>query len=407
MSPSTHQVGHTDIARRWGDRLPALFGRETRYVAVTYLQQIFLFATIIEAVVLSLDVATHIDSLFGSNDTAFGFDGISRIAYYAFLRGAYVLESVLPIGTFVGILAAEFSLSRRNERIMIFNSGRPPLYSLFAALLVGVLMGGMQFFAESYARPISVELQSLSDFRDYGPRFRTTEVTDRKWVTAGTTIVNGRVDFHEGIAMRDVVIYRVNDAGQLEALFIAQRAVPRTSGRIWTITDGTRWNFTTNEAGLRVKATRDGQPFSALDIPLRLQPLWLTNIEIRPSFVRHGDLAILAANSDTVPNSYRYATAYKTRGAAVARMVGFALLAASLSLFYIATRQKLILALKIGIIGYSALVLSVVFRHLGEAGIVSPQIAAWALPALLIATTTSIVVLLAGRGNGAALRLQH
>jgi lipopolysaccharide export system permease protein len=379
-----------DIPPHPGGRL-AVFGRETFYVAGLYLRQAAIFAGLGLAIVISLDGASNAAAVLSAPVEQSGLDGPLRLAYYLFLRGGYVLSSILPIGAIVGVVWAEFILAASRERIMIANSGRSPLRSLIPAVVFGLILGALQFVAIAYGRPASVEAQSTSNFRYYGPRFLQPVTTDQQWLAAGQSALHARVEIDTTVSLRDVLLYSFDGQGRLEAIVSAERATPGPTPGIWTFEQGSTWDLARIAAGGSDAMRMESADFASLRRPLQLEPVWLKNLEVLPQLLPQEDLVVLASGRPGIPSSSEYEAAYHERFAGIFFCVGMALLGASLSLLTFAPGMGPMPALKVGIAGGLAYVGTNASSLLGTYGIVAPILAAWSMPVTLIVLSISLI----------------
>jgi len=377
----------------------AFFGRETRYVAKIYLQRTFIFAFVALAVILSLDVATIPSAVMSDRLEVHGLRGFPRLAYYMFLRATYVLPSILPISVIMGIVWTEFVLAGGNERVMIFNSGRPPVYSLIPALLVGILIGIFQYGALAYGRPISVELHGLSKIRYYGPKMRRPHTTDRKWIATDNTVVYARVEFKTDFRLLEVVVYKISEQGTLETIISAASAEPTDTLGVWNFNSGTEWHFSPAADGLLRQEDRTETNFKNLQIEMSLHPVWVENIDVDPPKLRQRDLKILASNAPGIPKGFSYQTAYQERFASFFTTIGISLLAASLCFVMLTSGANVSASLKIGLYGYCVHVSSVLFILLGQYGYLPAIVAVWTLPILFIFVSAIILYIHHAKGR--------
>lgn len=331
----------------------ALFGRETRYVLRLYLQRIFIFISVVLAIVLSLDVASNVNSVMSKSSEVTGIDGLPRLLYYVYLRGGYVLPSILPFAGIVGVVWAEYGLAVSLERTMIFISGRVPVYSLIPAIIVGLLMGLFQYAALGYVRPASVEEQTASTYRYYGPKFRRPFVTDPQWIASDGAFVNAKVYIGDYVAFKEVVSYNLDDRGKLESIVTAASARPSEKPGYWVYYTGTKWEFSdTGDDGISSRLRLQEAQFETLEKELKINPLWAENINIKPRYLPQPMLAKLVSAGDGAPQYFQYATAYQERYASVFFSVAMTLLGAYFFVAGILTHYACLSGVEIGDFGY-------------------------------------------------------
>jgi lipopolysaccharide export LptBFGC system permease protein LptF len=364
-------------------RLLAPFGCETRYVLALYLQRAVIFGIVGMGVVLLLDLATSLPQLLANGPGGGAPGEISRLAYYLLLRAGYDLPALLPITAIVGVIWAEYGLANSRERIMIANSGRPPLHSLMTALLFGLLLGALQFAALAYARPAAVAAQTAGGFRYYGPKFHQPILTDPKWIAANGTMLNARVDIGAGVALRDVLLYSTDAAGRLEAILGAASAVPGARPGTWIFEQGSVWYPSLGGARRSPAEAMQPVPFTRLAWPLELDPLWVRDIDVLPPLLAQSDLAALAAGGSRVPDAFSYRSAYDERFAAVFSCVGMALLGAGISLLTFGQAVGARQILRLGLCGGIAYLGLGILPMLADYGVLPSLLGAWGGPLAL------------------------
>lgn len=380
MTAATRRVDTEGLRPGWH---LALFGRETRYVLALYLQRAVIFTVVGMGVVLLLDLATSLPLLLASGSGGGAPGEASRLAYYLLLRAGYDLPALLPVTAIVAVSWAEYSLANSRERIMIANSGRPPLRSLVTALLFGLLLGGLQFAALAYGRPAAVAAQTAGDFRYYGPKFHQPVLTDPKWIAADRAMLNARVDIGAGVALRDVLLYSTDAAGKLEAILGVAAAVPGARPGTWIFEHGSVWYPSVGGSRRSPAEAMQPVPFTRLAWPLELDPLWVRDIDVLPPLLAQSDLAALAAGGPGVPAAFSYRSAYDQRFAAVFSCVGMALLGAGISLLTFAQRVGARQMLRLGLYGGIAYLGLGILPMLADYGVLPSLVGAWGGPLAL------------------------
>lgn len=369
----------------------ALFGQETRYVSRLYLQRVGLFAAVALTIVLSLDVATNLNAVMSDRSVVSELQGPARLAFYALLRAGYVLPSILPIAVFMGIMWAEYSLAISQERIMIFNCCRAPMFSLVPAVIVGLLFGLLQFAALGYGRPASVEAQGVSNFRYYGPKFRRNSISNPKWIALDRAVVNARIEHGSPVVLHDVVVYWLNRQAQLVTIVSATRVVPASSAGKWVFERGSISDFIPRQNAPDGHEVVHKAKFERLERELSLDTLWVENIEVSGPLLPQSTLAALASGNGGVPKAFSYQTAYQERFAGILYGVAMALAAASLSLMKFSPKMRWDEPLKIGMYWFGVHVSSSILIVLGTYGYVPAVLAAWTIPLVLGSGTVYLV----------------
>ena len=365
-------------------RRGTIIGRETAYVTGLYLRRAFVFTGIILAIVLALDVVGRMTQVLALNDDATGLNGLLALLSYIGLRAAFVLPSALPIAAIMGVVWAEFGLSRSNERIMIFSSGRAPVRSLMPALIFGIVIGLLQFAAVNFSRPYSTEVQAQSKYRYYGPRFVSAALPNAKWFVTNDTVYNARIAFGPPVVLHDVVVYRLAPSGRLESIISADQAISNTEGDGWEFQNGTIFTFAWAQDGRTALKAPTQTVFVSRSFPVSLDPHWAEFIDIDPHLLPFKTLHNLAVADSGIPNSVAFRAAYQQRYAAILTCLAMALIGASLSLMMFAPQMAPTKLVQVAAIGYAAHVGSTVLKLLGEHGLVPLPVAIWMWPLAII-----------------------
>lgn len=358
-------------------RAAALLGTETRYVLRLYAARVFLAFAAILAVVLSLDLAINLDQLLQSADPLRA-DVQGRLAWYVVLRIGYNLPAIVPIAAALGVLWAEWGLARSNERMMIANSGRAPALSLMPAMVLGLILGALQFVAVAHVQPRVMEEQALAGYRDYGPRFRA-ELGPPRWIQVEDAVIRARIDFSQGPepVLREVRAFMLGPEGHLSGIVDAEQARPSGRPGIWTLSDVRIWTAAGQGAGTITAAPE-------LDLPLSLEHLWLSHADIMPRFLPQHALRALSAATAGVPRQWRFSANLTERRSAPLVLLAFTVMTATLSMKMLGPRGPLLSALKIGALGYTVHVALKTMAALAEYGYLSPLLGAWLVPGVVL-----------------------
>lgn len=387
----TGRSDQSSLLRRPGSRPGAHlapWGRETRYVFGLYLQRALVFLAVSLGIILSLDLASNLSSLLSSNMPSASASAPEWMAYYLFLRAGFDLPALLPLAAFIAVMWGEYSLTSTRERLMVLNSGQAPLRSLLPALLLGVLLGCIQFAAIAYGRPAAVEGQGVAGFRYYGVKFLGPTVTDPKWFASSSAVIHARIDAGGEIALRDVLMYRLSENGALASLVSAAVARPGPRPDSWTFSDGSIWSVGPIESGHAVPSMNKTSVFTTLELPLLLDPLWVANFEVVPEYVDQTDLAALSSGGAGVPNVVAYEAAYQERFAESLSCVGMALLSAAVALAGLGQPIGLRRWLTFGCWGGIAYLCGGILPMLANHGALPALIGAWGTPLALCCGAT-------------------
>ena len=319
---------------------------------------------------LAIDIAVNFDTV----TTGTGTDGLpdtaARIAFYLLLRFTYNLPAIIPLAGGIGIIWAEWTLARGYERAMIANTGRATLVSLLPALLLGVALGTVQIAALALLRPLSVEAQAVHGFRAwYGPRLGGLD-PQQHWIAADGTILRAQVDFRsDPPELREITAFRLGADHRLNEVIVAEGGV----------FDGPELHFETPEIW-----RSDGAADPPEQANVALHPVWLRNIGLEPRFWRQSDLAAVAYAPAGVPQQHLYRAILQSRFAGLMRLVAICVLVAALCFALIRPHPGISVGLWLGGAGYAIQFLTQTLTTLGKYGHLSPPLAFWVLPSVLV-----------------------
>ncbi len=354
----------------------SILGRETRYVARLYIVQILIVTILVLGLVLALDLAGRFDRILTAQGREELPEGVLRILYYLTLRAAYNLPAILPIATAVGIIWIEFRLARSHERSMIANTGRATSLSLVPSLLVGLLIGSIQFTLVASIRPMAVEAQGVAGFRNYGPRFGEY-ISAPIWMDVDGTILRTRIRHTaEGPELIDLRLFGFNADNRLVQVAWADGA-RATATDLLLLGENGGW------LGASQQADR---------VPLTINPDWLSYAGVSPRFLPQSSLARIAAAQDGVPTQNAYRAALQERWASLALGPALAILVSLLSMTLMAPRVRPAVPLGIAAVSYAVHVGNSAISVLGEYERLPPAISAWGLPVTILLVCGAVVV---------------
>ncbi|MFY0596613.1 MAG: LptF/LptG family permease [Cognatishimia sp.] len=369
--------------KRAGQAMRTLFGRETSYVAGLYFRRALIFSGIVLAIILALDVVGRMTRVLSLNDDAGGLDGLWVLLHYVLLRAAFVLPQLLPVAAIMGVLWAEFALSKSNERSMIFSSGRAPINSVMPALIFGVVIGALQFGAVNIARPYSAQAQAEAGYRNYGVGFSRAETVASEWFATEGTVFNARVAFDPRPVLKEVVVYRIAPTGRLEAIITADEAAALPAGEGWEFQNGKLWSFSWADDGWSWLERADESFFSSIAEQVPLDPVWTDHIGIDPHLLPFTPLKQLATADGGIPDALSFKAAYQQRYADVLICIAMALVGAGLALTMFKPKTAPMRLLAVAAIGYGVHVGTTTLTLFGESGLVLLFVSVWIWPLFL------------------------
>jgi len=374
-------------------------GLYTRYMAGAYLRHTMMASAALITIALTIDLWPQVPLFSGSPLQVVG--GIARLAM---LRLPDLLPPFLPFATFLGVVWSESAFTESRERLLIWNSGRSPLFCLTPALLAGLAMGLVLFATDTWLRPAAIHVQIAERLGREGIRLDRTQSGGNQWIALPDGLLRAEIEYGPPLKLHNVTIYKLDSEGHLAEVDTASLARSAPQGR-WLLENGSYWRAGFDNQG-NVLTTRTTQeeaqvPFRARTVMMKLDELWLRNLGLSPQYLPLADLRALAR----APIMSRDLGAYQTRLQLIFGEPLFtclmALLGAALSMLYFAYQTRWTELVMVLLAGYLAHFASKAFQLMGEFGYIAPFFAGWLAPLLLIAAVVRALLMIQNkRGLG-------
>jgi lipopolysaccharide export LptBFGC system permease protein LptF len=379
----------------------ALFGLYTRYMLLAYLRHTFMVVAALMTIALTIDLWPQV-SLFSGNPLHVIW-GLARLAV---LRLSDLLPPFVPFATFLGVAWSESAFTESRERLLIWNSGRSPLFCLAPGLLAGLLMGTFLFAVDAWLRPLAIHVQMAEVLGREGIRLDRSKSGGTHWIALPDGLLKAEIQYGPPLQLRDATIYKLDSEGHLAEVDTASAARPTGNG-MWSLADGHYWRADFADRGNVLTSSAHEEnvvPFKTRTIPMNLNELWLRNLGLSPQYLFLPDLRELT-HAEIMS---RDLSGYKTRLQTVFGESLFtclmALLAAALSMLYFAFVTRWFALVAVLLAGYLAHFASNAFGLMGEFGYVPPVAAGWLAPLLMIAAVgCALFVIQKKRGLGVRL----
>ena len=380
----------------------APFGLYTRYMLGAYLRHTMMVIAALMTIALTIDLWPQVPLLHGGP-----LDVVTGIAWLTVLRLPDLLPPFIPFAMFLGVVWSESAFTESRERLLIWNSGRSPLFCLIPALLAGLVVGVSLFALDAWLRPAAIHVQIDEKLGREGIRLDRSQSGGSHWIALPDGLLRAEIEYGPPLKLHDVTIYKLDTVGHLAEVYTASVAQPLTKDR-WQLEEGRSWRASAAEPGnvLTTTANREEAeiPFQTRSIPMVLDDLWLRNLGLSPQYLRLGDLRELAR----ARIMSRDLDGYKTRLQLVFGQTLFtcvmALLGASLAMLYFAFQTRWLALVGVLLAGYLAHFSSKAFQLMGEFGYMAPFFAGWLAPLLVIlAVMVILCVIQKKRGMGVRL----
>jgi lipopolysaccharide export LptBFGC system permease protein LptF len=236
-----------------------------------------------------------------------------------------------------------------------------------------------------------------------GQRLDRTRWGDNKWIALSSGLLNAEIEYGPPPVLHRLTYYQRDAGGQLTEVDMAAvaRRLPGTNS--WLMRDGRFWKSEEKPHPALELGSSTGEtmiPFRERTVALELDPLWLHYFRMEPQYL---PLAVLRALSrtDTGPESKGL---YRTRvqilyGEAVLPGA-MALLAASLSMLFLAYGTPIGPLVAIAFAGYMAHFGTKACLLMGQTGYMAPVMAGWLIPGVLLGGTLVVLGVIERRRRG-------
>lgn len=383
------------------------FGLHTRYMLGIYLRHTLMVAAALMTIALTIDLWPQI-KILGDDPRYSGFL-IWHVVRLTALRLPDLLPPFLPFATFLGVVWSESAFTESRERMLIWNSGRSPLFCLVPAALAGLLMGVSLFLIDGVLRPAAIHVQMAEVLGREGIRLDRGKSGGNHWIALPDGVLRAQIEYGPPLKLRNVVVYKLDRDGHLAEVNSAALATP-LSTRSWHLQDGRYWRADAENRGDVISSRGTGAeveiPFRERTVSMNLDEMWLRNLGLSPQYLYLGQLANLA-KAEIVS---RDASGYRTRRQALFSgplfTCAMAMLGASLAMLFFAYQARWLPLVGVLLAGYLSHFASKALYLMGEFGYIPAVMAGWLAPLLVIgAVAGTLHVIQKKRGLG--LRLQE
>jgi lipopolysaccharide export system permease protein len=380
----------------------APFGLYSRYMLGAYLRHTVMVSAALMTVALTIDLLPQV-ALFSGGP----LHVIFSLASLAVLRLPDLFPPFVPFATFLGVVWSESAFTESRERLLIWNSGRSPLFCLIPALFAGLLVGALLFALDVFARPAAIHVQMAERLGREGVRLDRSQSGGMHWIALPDGLLRGEIEYGPPLKLHDATIYRLDSEGHLAEVDTA--AIAQSMGKgLWRLTDGRYWRADSTDRGdvLSTGAPKEKEMhFASRTIAMNLNDLWLHNLGLSPQYLYLKDLRILAHAQIMSQDLSGYKTRLQLDFGEVVFTILMALMGAALSLHYFAYATRWFALVAVLLTGYLAHFASKAFILMGEFGYIAPFWAGWLAPLLLLAGVARVLMVLQKK-RGLGVRLE-
>jgi lipopolysaccharide export system permease protein len=169
--------------------------------------------------VITLESVGYINEVLNIDKNA-----VVAITNYFALRSPTVLVVFLPMSLLLALLLTITELSFRNEMTAIFAAGISPLRLVAMLLPLAFIVGATQFLLMDRAIPAATPSLKLWGIGDYAKNKINVSNTDPIWIRSGTDIMRATKVSLDGRQLTGVIVFRRDEAGVLKEQIYAENA---------------------------------------------------------------------------------------------------------------------------------------------------------------------------------------
>jgi len=375
------------------------FGLYTRYMLGSYLRHTMMVIAALMTIALTIDLWPQVPLFSGDP-----LHVVLSIARLAVLRVPDLLPPFVPFAVFLGVVWSESAFTESRERLLIWNSGRSPLYCLMPALLAGLAMGALLFALDAWLRPAAIHVQIEERLGREGVRLDRSQSGGSHWMALPDGLLRADIEYGPPLKLHNVTIYKMDTEGHLAEVDTAAQARPVGQGR-WLLENGQSWRASAAEPGNVLSTTSSQEeaqvPFKSRSVAMVLDERWLRNLGLSPQYLRLGELTALADARIMSRDLNGYRTRLQLIFGETLFTCAMALLGAVLALLYFSFQTRWFALVGVLLAGYLAHFASKAFQLMGEFGYIAPFFAGWLAPLLLLmAVLGALYVIQKQRGLG-------
>ncbi|MFU0507335.1 LptF/LptG family permease [Pseudaminobacter sp. NGMCC 1.201702] len=374
---------------RWSKRVPA-FGSYSRYMIGSHAWHIQIVLVMLVCIVLAVDISPWVGSVWAGAADKKVAGAIAAVLRFSAYRAFDIMAQVFPIACVLGMLWAETVHSGSGQRLMIQITGRSHFRAATPLVLVALAATLIQFALDNYVRPdavIQLIGERLGSYRSYVDRVPPERAV---WLSLGDDILQARISKADPPTFEALTYYRFAK-DHVRDITVADAARPTAKGNasFWTFLNGNIWHFDAGRGrSIDALGTRyPGSPFEELQLELPIDPLWLQYRGIDPKYLPAKVLSRLAKSRGIPSDQPKYAAWLQLRYAQ-AFIPGMLGLLVAAVFYLLQDRRPLLVAvlasLALGYMGFAVMRLMTV---IAEHAVLPPAVVAWALPALLAASS--------------------
>ena len=370
---------------------PAIWtGRYTRYVLTGYLRHVAMVASVLMIIALTIDLWPQIDLLTattGSNSWRASWN----LLRFSALRIPGLVAPLLPFATFLGVAWAEITHTQAGERMFVWNTGRSPSQCLPAAVLLGLLLGPLEFTLDAYLGPQAMAVQMRERLGLDGQRLDRTRTGDVHWIASSTGLLKAEITYGPPPVLHDLTFFKLDDQNRLIEIDRAKTARQISGTKLWLMQDGSLWVPTpAGEDSSTPPLVADDpghhkmMPFAERSLVLDVPPLWLSVLGVEPQYLPISVLRALEPYDEAPLSRGLYRTRVQVLYGEALLPGAMAVLAASLAILLLPYSVEPLPVFGIIMAGYLAHAGTKACLLMGQNGYMPAGLAGWLVPVTLV-----------------------
>ncbi len=390
-----HDLSHAGAVPRV---LRIAFGAYSRYLFCQHLRHCLIVAVALLSLALTIDLIPQLPFLLIASES--GRAKLIAVLFLLLVRAADLLPRFLPLAVFLGVLWTEATLTSSRERLLVWNAARTPAHFLAAVTAIAVIFGVAQFELDNVARPAAMSAQIHRHLGSLGQMYDRGLASRNMWFSARHDLVRANVQYAP-VVLRDMTLYRFDDAWRLTEIDTAETAVPDKNRDAWRLINGETWAFDSKSGGAAAggdHGLRLHNPvkhsFSGRTLIIALNPAWVGVWGIGPEYLSRDALTAVANLDRDAHTTSLFQTRIDLNWANATMPGGMAFLASVLTVFLLPYRVQFARLFGAGLVGYAAHLAIRIAVLFGENGILSPVTAAWLVPFLIYASAAGLLAIL-------------
>ena len=372
---------------------PAIWiGRYTRYVLAGYLRHVAMVAAVLMIIALTIDLWPQIDLLTATTESN-SWRASWNLLRFSALRIPGLVAPLLPFATFLGVAWAEITHTQAGERMFVWNTGRSPSQCLPAAVLLGLILGPLEFTLDAYLGPQAMAVQMRERLGLDGQRLDRTRTGDVHWIASSTGLLKAEITYGPPPVLHDLTFFKLDDQNRLIEIDRAKTAHQVSDTKLWLMRDGSFWvpmpAATGEDSSIPPLVADDPGhhvmvPFAERSLVLDVPPLWLSVLGVEPQYLPISVLRALEPYDEAPLSRGLYRTRVQVLYGEALLPGAMAVLAASLAILLLPYSVAPLPVFGIIMAGYMAHAGTKACLLMGQNGYMPAGLAGWLVPITLL-----------------------